>query len=432
MNKSINLAKIVSRAQKGHKESLELLGVHVRQRVMVYLYRMTLDHHLAQDLTQETMLTIIRKLQHLRTDSHSSLWAWIYRTAYGKVQHYSQKQAKHNRKRQTFIDHDTLDKLPSHRTRDGLDHAQRKELIEAMGQSIGALKITYRHVLVLRCFEQLSFADIAEVLGTGSELKMRLLFFRAKQALKRQLHNRGFGRQYFLSGLSVFAIITSLRTKSIASAPAVTAGTVNAGAMATAIGTATTQGGIAILALLTIMFVVGPAYLRNSKTQASANQEFVPWNFPTRIINSYDPDGDGWGRLIPQDNGPDLQRPLVLSTIADRPGKNFFLILPEGHSVDFGFSGTLTNCPGPDIQFHCLKTDNMPVVFLTDGGVQTHQLENATRVLLMNWAYQVNFDLAGTNCPFTPTAIRIAGRGRLSQKTATILIDLKARVKTEN
>ena len=430
MNKSINLAKLVSQAQKGQKESLELLGVHVRQRVMVYLYRMTLDYHLTQDLTQETMLTVLRKLQHLKTDSHSSLWAWIYRTAFGKVQHHSQKMAKLNHNRHMFVDHDTLDKLPSHRMRDGLDHAQRKELIEAMGQSIGALKITYRNVLVLRCFEQLSFADIAKVLGTGSELKMRLLFFRAKQALKRQLHNRGFGHKYFLSGLSVFAIITSLRTKSMASAPIVTTAKVSAGALATAIGTVTTQGGIAVLAILTIMFIVGPAYLRDSAKPT--DQNFVPWNFPTRIVNSYDPDGDGWQRLIPNDNAPDIVEPLALSTIAEKPGKRILLILPEGHSVDFGFSGTLTDCPGPDIEYNCLKTENMPLVFLTDGGEQTHRLENARRVLLMNWAYKVNFDLTEANCPFTPTAIRIVGQGRLSQKTATILIDLKARVKTEN
>jgi RNA polymerase sigma-70 factor (ECF subfamily) len=430
MNKSINLAKLVSQAQKGQKESLELLGTHVRQRVMVYLYRMTLDYHLAQDLTQETMLTVIRKLQHLKTDSHSSLWAWIYRTAFGKVQHHSQKQAKRNSNRHMFIDHDTLDKLPAHRIRDGLDHAQRKELIEAMGQSIEALKITYRHVLVLRCFEQLSFADIAKVLGTGSELKMRLLFFRAKQALKRQLHNRGFGRKYFLSGLSAFALITGLHTKSMASAPIVTTAKVSAGTIATAIGTVTTQGGLAVLAILTIMFIVGPAYLRNSKKQT--NQDFVPWNFPTRIVNSHDPDGNGWQRLIPNDNGPDIVEPLALSSIVEQPGKWFFLILPEGHLVEFGFSGKLTDCPGPDIEYHCLKTDNMPVVFLTDGGEQTHRLENATRVLLMNWAYQVNFDLATAKCPFKPTAIRIVGHGQLSQKTATTLFDLKARVKTEN
>jgi hypothetical protein len=346
------------------------------------------------------------------------------------VQHYSQKQGRLKHKRQIFLDHDTLDKLPAHRTRDGLDHAQRKELIEAMGQSIEALKITYRHVLVLRCFEQLSFADIADVLGTGSELKMRLLFFRAKRALKRQLHNRGFGRQYFLSGLSVFAIITSLRNKSMATVPAVTAGLVKTGAVAATIGTVTTQGGLAILATLTFMLIVGPAYLSDSKTPTG--QDPIPWNFPSRIINSYDPDGDGWGRLIPQDNGPDLQRPLVLSTLAAQPGKSFFLILPEGHSVEFGFSGTLIDGPGSDIQYHCLKTNNLPPVFLTDGDKQTHRLENSTRVLLMNWAYQVNFDLAGVNCPFTPTAIRIVGQGLPSQKTATILIDLKARVNTEN
>ena len=85
-----------------------------------------------------------------------------------------------------------------------------------------------------------------------------------------------------------------------------------------------------------------------------------------------------------------------------------------------------------DIQYHCLKTNNLPLVFLTDGGEQSLRLQNATRVLLVNWAYRIEFDLAGVNCPFTPTAIRIADQDLPSQQTATVLIDLKACVKTEN
>ena len=431
MNKSLNLAKLVRQAQQGHKESLELLGTHVRQRVLVYLYRMTLDYDLAQDLTQETMLTVIKALQDLKTNSHSSLWAWIYRTALGKVQHYFHKHRKHKLNRHTMIDHDALDQLAAHPEMDGLDHAQHRELTEAMSQSIKALKITYRHVLVLRCFEQLSFADIADALGGGSELQMRLLFFRAKRALKRQLHNRGFGRQYFLSGLTVFAIMTSLRTKSMATVPAVTAGLAKAGAIATTIGMLTTQGGLALLAALTITLIVGSSYIHNSESSIPTVKNPVPWNFPTRIINNYNPNDNGWQRLIPNDNGPDIREPFNLSVIINQPGKHFFLILPQGQWIEFGFPGTLINGPGPDIQYFCLKTEHVPKLFLTDSDTQTHPLENSNRVLLLNWIYRIEFDLAGINCPFTPTAIRIVGQGPPTQQTI-VRTDLKARITREN
>lgn len=428
MNKSINVAKLVRQAQKGHKESLESLGTHVRQRVMVYLYRMTLDYHLTQDLTQETMLTVIKSLHHLKTNSQSSLWAWIYRTALGKVQHYYHKQGKQKLNRHTTMDQDALDQIAAHPAMDGLDCAERRELIDAMTTSMKALKMTYRHVLVLRCFEQLSYADIATALGTGSELQMRLLFFRAKKALKRQLHNRGFGRQYFLSGLTVFAIMTSLRTKSMATVPAVTAGLVKTGTIATTIGMVTTQGGLALIAFLTLTLIVGSSFLPESEPQIPNVNNPTPWDFPSRIINNYNPNDNGWERLIPNDNGPDIRQPFDLMTIVNQPGKWFFLILPENHWIEFGFPGTIMNGPGPDIQFFCLKTDHLPRIFLTDGDQQTYRLENPNRVLLINWIYRVEFDLDGLECPFIPTAIRIVGHGPPTQPTI-IRTDIKALIK---
>ena len=430
MNERMDLAKIVRQAQQGHKESLELLGAQVRPRVMVYLYRMTLDYHVAQDLTQETMLTLIKSLQHLRTDSRSSLWAWIYRTALGKVQHYSYRQARHGRSPCIVVDHDALDRLAAHPTRDGLDHAQRKELIEAVSKSLEALKITYRHVLVLRCFEQLSFADIAAVVGGGSELRMRLLFFRAKRALGRQLHNRGFGRQYFLSGLTLFAMITTLRTKSTAAAPVVTAKLAGAGAVATTIGALTAPWGIAAVATIASTLMVGAVVVRGPDTQIPTVRETVPWVFSSRIISAHDPDGDGWERLIPHDLLPNLRRPLDPNTIVSQPGDNFFLILPESHWIEFGFPGHLVDGPGPDIEYYCLK-DSVPTVFLTDGDMQAYQLKDDTRELLQNWAYRIEFDLAKCRCPFTPTAIRIVGEGPPTGQGATVLINLKARVVPE-
>jgi len=58
MTKTHDVSELVSRAQKGNRESLGVLSAHVRQRVFVYLYRMTLDYHLAQDLNGEQFVFV--------------------------------------------------------------------------------------------------------------------------------------------------------------------------------------------------------------------------------------------------------------------------------------------------------------------------------------------------------------------------------------
>jgi RNA polymerase sigma factor (sigma-70 family) len=390
---------------------------------------MTLDYHLAQDLTQETVLTMVQSLPHLNVDSPRRLWAWIYRTALGKVQHHFQKQGRRRRHRHTIVGHDILQRAADDAIPDGLHHAQRHELIEAMTKSIAALKLSYRHVLVLRCFEQLSFAQIAEVNGGGTELQMRLLFFRAKRALKRQLRHRGFGRKYFLSGLTLFAAATTLRSPRAAAAPTVRAGVVETGALATAIGTATTEGGLAILGLVAIL--AGTAFVRSPEMGMSGFPDTAPLAAPSRIINAHDPDGDGWERLITNDLAPDVRVPLRLNTMVDEPGGHFSVILPEGHWIEVGFAGSLVDGPGPDIEYHCLKTDKLPTVLLTDGDTRTHELKNGTSQLKLNWAYQVTFDLAQCRCPFAPTGLRIVGYGPPTLEGTTVLLNVKARIAPE-
>ncbi len=424
MESDVDLAKMVRHAQQGHADSLDRLAREVRPRVMVYLYRMTLDHHLAQDLTQETMLTLIKSLQHLKTDSHSSLWAWIYRTALGKGQHYFHKQGRRQNRRPTTVDHEILDQLEAHSMPDGLDHAQRGELIEAMSDSLETLKTTYRHVLVLRCFEQLSFAQIAIVLGGGSELRARLLFMRAKRALQRQLHNRGFGPRYFLSGLTGFALVTGLRSKSTAAIPAVTAEVVGAGA----VGLVATPCGIGVVVVAILALTAGSALVRGPTSAVPKVSEPVPWGFASQLIGVHDPDGDGWERLIPFDGRPDLYVPIDPNSILEKPGANTFLILPERHWVELGFPGVLVDGPGPDIEYYCLKTDNLPPIYLTDANGRSHRLLNPQSELLQNWAYRVTFDLAHCQCPFIPTAIRIEGVGPPTQPDPLIWMNLKARV----
>ena len=437
MKRTHDVSELVGRAQKGNRESLGVLSAHVRQRVFVYLYRMTLDYHLAQDLAQETVLYMIQALPRLKTTSSSSLWAWIYRSAWGIFQHTLRPQGHQRIMQNTIVDHEALMQLTDETQKSGLEQAERSELFKAICISLDTLDARHRNVLILRCFELLSYAEIASIMG-GTELKARVLFFHAKHALKRRLHNRGYGHQYFLTSLSLFGVITGIRTKSATAAITMTSNLLKTGTMATVIGAISTQLGFMTAAVITIGLVGGTLHVCSSgadtPTETTSRmtlpiQSDTRWAFPVQILNAYDPEGNGWEALSTKDGEELLKRvPLDLQEILAKQWYNCYAIIPEGHWIEFGFGGLINNGIGFDIRYDCLDTGNFFDVFLTDGQNRTLPLTRPVIEPLENQAFRVSFDITNLEVPFEPVGIRLQGRGLEGQWKAPVVCNLEAQI----
>jgi RNA polymerase sigma-70 factor (ECF subfamily) len=420
MIKTHDVSELVSRAQKGNRESLGELSAHVRRRVFVYLYRMTLDYHLAQDLTQETILYMIESLPRLKTTSSSSLWAWIYRSAWGKFQHQLRPQGHQRIVQKTIVDHEALLQLTDETKESALEQAERSELFEAICTSLGTLQERHRNVLILRCFDLLSYAEIASVMG-GSELQARVLFFRAKHALKRHLHNRGYGRRYFLTGLTLFGMITGVRTQGASATIAVTSNLLKTGTVATTVGAATTKFGLITAAIVAIGLVAGTAHVIKSGAGIPAEsadgmtlavRNDAQWAFPLQIIVSHDPEGNGWEAVSAEEGDELLKKvPLDLQTILARQWHDCLVIIPEGHWIEFAFESPIANGVGFDVRYNCLDTGNFPDVFLSDGQDQTLQLTNPVIETQEDRGQRVSFELTSVVLPFEPVGVRVQGRG---------------------
>ena len=264
-----DISELLSRAQKGDRESLGVLCARVRRRVFVYLYRITLDYHLTEDLVQETVLYLIESLPRLDTASSSSLWSWIYRSAWGIYHHYLRPQGHQRIIQSTLVDHEALLQLTADAKEGVPEHAERAELCEAICISLGTMKARHRSVLVLRCFERFSYAEIAAVMGC-SEVRARVLFFHAKHALKRRLHNRGFGREYFLTALSLFGFITAAHTRNSSAAITATSSMVKTNTIAAAIAAITAESGFVKTAVITTAIVAGTICICSSNADVPA------------------------------------------------------------------------------------------------------------------------------------------------------------------
>ena len=74
MAKELNI-QTIQQAQAGNTQSLSAVAEQVRQKVDTYIYRLTLDYHLTQDLTQETVLEMIKALSQLEVTHVNGFWA---------------------------------------------------------------------------------------------------------------------------------------------------------------------------------------------------------------------------------------------------------------------------------------------------------------------------------------------------------------------
>src|SRR5210317_1109443 len=106
----------IRQAQAGNMQGLSAVSEQVRHKVSTYIYRLILDYHVTEDLTQETVLEMIKALPQLKVPHVNGFWAWVFRTALGKVQHHFRLQGARRMAQKTTSD-DTV--LESYEAKDG-------------------------------------------------------------------------------------------------------------------------------------------------------------------------------------------------------------------------------------------------------------------------------------------------------------------------
>jgi RNA polymerase sigma-70 factor (ECF subfamily) len=242
--KDKELYELVRRAQGGEREAVARLSELAAERLLPYIHRLTLNYDLAEDILQETLLYLVDSLKDLKEPR--SLWCWLFRTAHGKVRHHFR-----DRSREKNIMMNTL-KDGWNRCKDskltGYDYVIRKELAEIVIGVMNKLSVNHRTVLALRCYEDMPYSEIAEVLAC-KEMAARVLFYRAKSMLKKGLVRRGFDKKYVLLALGLFGAITA-KSEAVSATSCVSASVLNVGALAIIISTLGSRVGVIISSLL--------------------------------------------------------------------------------------------------------------------------------------------------------------------------------------
>ena len=234
---------IIKKAQQGDRTSMGQLVEAAEPRLLAYIFRLTLSQDLSEELCQKTLVKMVQSLETLK--NVDKFWYWLLRRAMGEVQHYYRDQKRRHEVEFEALNREYFKQYVARNHHDGLDQSARIELSEIIYEAIAHLKFTYRSILVLRCYEQLSFAEIAQLMNC-KEFGARVLFYRAKHALRQRMSRHGFGKEMLLAGLGLFGILT-LPTRATSTACSVNTASLNVGVVAALVGSLGTRLGIAVI-----------------------------------------------------------------------------------------------------------------------------------------------------------------------------------------
>jgi RNA polymerase sigma-70 factor (ECF subfamily) len=239
MDQQLDQIELIRRAQCGDRQCLGQLAKQARSRLYTYVYRLTQEDDLAQEIVQESLLEMCKVIGKLKKADR--FWPWLYGIAVNKLRrHYRTEQTQ----RKVAISSMKM-KNDLKERQDGLENLVSEELKNIVSAAMKKLRTRHKAVLVMRCYDEMPYSDIAESMGC-SEFSTRMLFLRAKKSLQRELSRNGFGKGSLLAALVLFGKMTA-PSEAAAAQISVTAAATKVGLMAGIAGLATSKTAIVSL-----------------------------------------------------------------------------------------------------------------------------------------------------------------------------------------
>jgi len=179
---------LVESLREASEDAYEELLTRFQQPVYALALRLLNDQSEASDVVQEVFLKVFRNIRNFR--GQSTLKTWIYRITVNEA-HNTRRWFFRHRRREVELDTSLEEarnwkEIIQDRSRSPFDEAFDREqhlMIEAALEKINPI---FRDAVVLRDITDLSYEEIAEVLGVSlGTVKSRIL--RGREALREEL-----------------------------------------------------------------------------------------------------------------------------------------------------------------------------------------------------------------------------------------------------
>jgi len=178
--------QLVLRVQQGDNKAFDMLVIKYQHKVMAIISRFVKDSAEVQDVAQETFIKAFRALKNFRGES--AFYTWLYRIAVNTAKNYLVSRGRRPPSHDVDVEdaefHSGSDYLRDNGSPE--QELMRDQLEQVVNDSIQALPEDLRTALALREMENMSYEDIAEIMGCPVGT-VRSRIFRAREAVDKQI-----------------------------------------------------------------------------------------------------------------------------------------------------------------------------------------------------------------------------------------------------
>jgi RNA polymerase sigma factor (sigma-70 family) len=148
---------IMEAVKNGNLQQASVLFERYNKRIFNFLARMTMDREVAEDLTQNVFLRMIKYRTSYREGN--KFHSWIYQVARNVFSDHYQSTKN---KKADFVD---VEKMSDYMA-DSEESARMDEQEKLLERSLSMLNEEQRELLVLTRFQQMKYEDVAVIMNT--------------------------------------------------------------------------------------------------------------------------------------------------------------------------------------------------------------------------------------------------------------------------
>lgn len=146
--------EIIHLCQKWNLQNFSQLYEKYIDEIYKFIYLKTYDKELSEDITSQTFLKALDKINSFKNDENSNFRAWLYRIAYNLViDNYKSKKE--------YLNIEEI--IENWYVNDFWQELDNKEKLKEVLKYFNTLKDKQKEILIMRLWDDLSYKEISEI-----------------------------------------------------------------------------------------------------------------------------------------------------------------------------------------------------------------------------------------------------------------------------
>lgn len=150
--------ELITNFLNGDEKAFNRIVVNYQKKIYWHARRMVGNHLDADEVTQQVIIVLYKKLQSFKFNS--ALKTWIYKITQTRCLNLINK-----RKVRSFFSIDNVNVVNANSTEDITSNLEDKEKLDKLNKILLEIPIKQREVFILRHFDELSYEEISEITG---------------------------------------------------------------------------------------------------------------------------------------------------------------------------------------------------------------------------------------------------------------------------